>query len=139
MPLFFLFGWFTDIGMFIARLLPVSGYISRLGAVLCGTAIPGLGISLAVAANVIMNSGEAFVKAVSDATGTQFGNVKIIFDISNVTFAAVLFLALFDFKIVGLREGTIIAALLTGVCIKFFTSLFKERLDRMLSDNTEKE
>ena len=137
-PLSFLFGWFTDIGMCIARLLPVSGYISRLISVLSGTAILGFGISLAVAADVIMNSGEAFVKAVSDVSGKQFGNVKIIFDISNVTFAAVLSLALFDFQIVGLREGTIIAALLTGVCVKFFTRLFKERLDRILSDNTQK-
>ncbi|MBP0957384.1 MAG: YitT family protein [Oscillospiraceae bacterium] len=137
-PLSFLFGWFTDIGMCIARLFPVSGYISRLVAVVCGTAILGFGISLSVAANVIMNSGEAFVKAVSDVSGKEFGNVKIIFDISNVTFAAVLSLALFDFKIVGLREGTVIAALFTGVCVKFFTKLCKEGLDRMLSDNTQK-
>ena len=122
----------------IAGLLPVSGYISRLGAVVCGTAILGFGISLSVAANVIMNSGEAFVKAVSDVSGKEFGNVKIIFDISNVTFAAVLSLILFDFKIVGLREGTVIAAVFTGICVKFFTRLFKEKLDRMLSDNTEK-
>lgn len=135
-PLSFLFGWFADIGMCIARLLPVSGYISRLGAVVCGTAILGFGIYLSVAANVIMNSGEAFVKAVSDVSGKDFGNVKIIFDISNVTFAAVLSLALFDFKIVGLREGTVIAALFTGVCVKFFTKLLREKLDRLLSDNT---
>lgn len=137
-PLSFLFGWFTDIGMCIARLFPVSGYISRLVAVVCGTAILGFGISLSVAANVIMNSGEALVKAVSDVSGKEFGNVKIIFDISNVTFAAVLSLALFDLKIVGLREGTVIAALFTGVCVKFFTKLCKEGLDRMLSDNTQK-
>lgn len=137
-PLSFLFGWFTDIGMCIARLFPITGYISRLGAVVCGTAILGFGISLSVAANVIMNSGEAFVKAVSDVSGKEFGNVKIIFDISNVTFAAVLSLALFDLKIVGLREGTVIAALFTGVCVKFFTKLCKEGLDRMLSDNTQK-
>lgn len=137
-PLSFLFGWFTDIGMCIARLFPVSGYISRLVAVVCGTAILGFGISLSVAANVIMNSGEAFVKAVSDVSGKEFGNVKIIFDISNVTFAAVLSLALFNLKIVGLREGTVIAALFTGVCVKFFTKLCKEGLDRMLSDNTQK-
>lgn len=137
-PLSFLFGWFTDIGMCIARLLPVSGYFSRLTAVLCGTAILGFGISLAVAANVIMNSGEAFVKAVSDVSGKEFGNVKIIFDISCVTFAALLSLILFNMKIVGLREGTVIAALLTGVCVKFFTRLSKDKLNKILSDNTQK-
>lgn len=35
-----------------------------------------VGISLSVIADVIMNSGEAFVKAVSDTIDKKFGNVK---------------------------------------------------------------
>ena len=105
-PLSFLFGWFTDIGMGIASLIPASGYFIRLGCVLPGTAILGFGISLAVAADVIMNSGEAFVKAVSDVSGRDFGNVRVAFDVSCVLFSAVLSLFFFDMKIVGAREGT---------------------------------
>ena len=134
-PLSFLFGWFTDIGMVIAALIPVSGYFPRLGCVLLGTVILGFGISLAVAADVIMNSGEAFVKAVSDVSGREFGNVKVVFDISCVLFSVLLSLLFFDMKIVGAREGTVIAALLTGVSVKFFTRLFKGKLDILLSDN----
>lgn len=134
-PLSFLFGWFTDIGMVIAALIPVPGYFPRLGCVLLGTVILGFGISLAVAADVIMNSGEAFVKAVSDVSGREFGNVKVVFDISCVLFSVLLSLLFFDMKIVGAREGTVIAALLTGVSVKFFTRLFKGKLDILLSDN----
>ncbi|MCI7767449.1 MAG: DUF6198 family protein [Oscillospiraceae bacterium] len=134
-PLSFLFGWFTDIGMEIAALIPVSGYFIRLGCVLLGTFVLGFGISLAVAADVIMNSGEAFVKAVSDVSGKEFGNVKIAFDISCVLFAVVLSLIFFDMRIVGAREGTVIAALLTGVAVKLFTRLFGQKLDILLSAN----
>ena len=35
-----------------------------------------------------MNSGEAFIKAVSDRTGHNFGNVKIAFDVGCVALAA---------------------------------------------------
>lgn len=129
----FLFGIFTDIGMKIAALIPVSGYISRLTSVICGTVILGFGIFLSVAANVIMNSGEAFVKAVSDVSGKKFGDVKIMFDVSCVVIAAVLSLFLFDMKIVGTREGTVIAALFTGVCVKIFTRLFKDKTDALLT------
>ena len=42
-----------------------------------------------------MNSGEAFIKAVSDRTGHNFGNVKIAFDVGCVALAAGLSLLLF--------------------------------------------
>lgn len=72
-----------------------------------------------------MNSGEAFVKAVSDSANRNFGNVKIVFDISCVIVAVVLSLVFFDFKIVGTREGTVIAAYCTGMVVKLFSKLLK--------------
>lgn len=33
--------------------------------VLCGTSVPGFGVSLSVIANVIMNSNKAFVKTIA--------------------------------------------------------------------------
>ncbi|MDD7719420.1 MAG: hypothetical protein PUJ11_07990 [Eubacteriaceae bacterium] len=81
--------------------------------------ILGLGVYLSVSANVIMNSGEAFVKAVSDKTHFEFGNVKIGFDISCVIIAVLLSLVFFRGQIYGTREGTLIAALFTGIVVKF--------------------
>lgn len=83
-------------------------------------------------AGVIMNSGEAFVKAVSDTVHKEFGNVKIVFDVSCVIFSLILSLVFFDFSIVGTREGTIISALLTGVVVKFFSSKLSEPLNVLL-------
>ncbi|MBO5033485.1 MAG: YitT family protein [Lachnospiraceae bacterium] len=132
-PLSFLFGWFTDFGMRLAAFIPADSYPVRLGLVFLGTVILGFGISLSVIANVIMNSGEAFVKAVSDKSRKEFGNVKIAFDVSCVVLAVVLSLVFFDFTLVGTREGTVIAALLTGIVVKFFTRKFSMPLNRILS------
>lgn len=131
-PLSFLFGWFTDLGMWIVSSIPVNTYLLRMAMVISGIIILGFGISLAVIANVIMNSGEAFVKAISDKTGKEFGNIKILFDISCVTLALILSLIFFDFTIVGAREGTIISALFTGVVVKFFSKRLKNPIEKTL-------
>ena len=131
-PLSFLFGWFTDLGMWIVSFIPVNTYPVRVIRVVIGIVILGFGISLSVIANVIMNSGEAFVKAISDTFHRDFGNVKIAFDVLCVLIALVLSLIFFDFTIVGTREGTIISALLTGVVVKFFSSKLKDPLNAVL-------
>lgn len=131
-PLSFLFGWFTDFGMWIVAGIPTPNYFVRLGMVLIGVIILGFGISLSVTANVILNSGEAFVKAVSDTSHKDFGNVKIAFDVTCVILAVVLSLIFFDFSIVGTREGTVISALLTGFAVKLFLKLVKSPLESLL-------
>ena len=104
--------------------------------VIVGVVILGFGIALSVIANVIMNSGEAFVKAVSDQIHKEFGNVKIAFDVLCVIMALILSLLFFNFTIVGTREGTIISALLTGVVVKFFTKRLQQPLNRILIGNS---
>lgn len=134
LPLSFLFGWFTDFGMWIVSFLPVNSYPVRLIMVVVGIVILGFGISLSVIANVIMNSGEAFVKAISDKLHKEFGNVKIAFDIICVVLAIALSVVFFHFSIVGTREGTIISALLTGMVVKFFSNILNQPLNLILKD-----
>lgn len=135
-PLSFLFGWFTDFGMWVVSRIPVPTYFTRMAMVLIGIVILGFGISLSVTANVILNSGEAFVKAISDTIGKEFGNVKIAFDVTCVILAILLSLFFFDFKIVGTREGTIISALLTGFAVKMFSKVVKKPLETVLCPKT---
>lgn len=131
-PLSFLFGYFTDFGMWIASFIPANVYFAKLLMLFIGIAVLAFGISLSVIANVIMNSGEAIVKVISDKTGIEFGNVKVVFDISCVTVSIILSLIFFDMKIVGTREGTVISAVLTGFVVKFFTRLLKERISKLV-------
>lgn len=133
-PLSFLFGYFTDFGLWLVGFIPAESYIMRLVMVFIGIVILGFGVSLSVSANVIMNSGEAFVKAISDTINKNFGNVKIAFDVSCVVLALILSLLFFDFTIVGTREGTIISALCTGLVVKLFRKLTDEPVNRLVSD-----
>ena len=107
-------------------------YAVRMLLVLIGIVTLGFGVSLSVIANVIMNSGEAFVKAISDKSGMIFGNVKIGFDIGCVVLALVISLFLFNGKIIGTREGTILTALLTGVVVNFFVKRISAPINNVL-------
>lgn len=132
-PLSFLFGYFTDFGTWCLSHIEISEYIVRFLFVLIGTTILGFGVSLSVIANVVMNSAEAFIKVVSDKTNYQFGNLKIAFDVSCVIISVTLSLLFFSGKIRGTREGTIIAAVLTGLVVKLFTRFLKKPLDKYLT------
>ncbi|MCH5202824.1 MAG: YitT family protein [Oscillospiraceae bacterium] len=132
-PVSFLFGYFTDFGMWLLSYFDFSFYPVRIALVVVGTFVLGFGIALAVIANVIMNSGEAFVKAVADVTQKKFGNVKIFFDVFCVVFSIILSLIFFNFSIVGTREGTIIAAFLTGISVKLFSKPLKNPVEKLLA------
>lgn len=131
-PLSFLFGWFTDIGMWVVSFISVGNYPTKLLMLAIGIVILAFGISLSVIANVIMNSGEALVKAVSDKTHFEFGYVKIGFDVVCVITAVVLSMIFFGGKIEGTREGTIISALCTGIVIKFITKLIRPFVTKII-------
>lgn len=122
-PLSIVFGIFTDICLKYISSIPTNSYFMQLTMVFAGVIVLALGIAVTVTANVIMNTAEMLVKAISDTSGHDFGTVKIIFDISWVIVSVILSLIFFEFKIVGTREGTIIAAIFTGVIAKFFIKL----------------
>ena len=67
-----------------------------------------------MAANVAMLPGESFVRAVSTTWHRDFGLTKIVFDVSMSLTAAGLSLILAH-TLDGVREGTLIAALLVGL------------------------
>lgn len=132
-PVSFLFGYFTDFGLWCLSFFQADSYIIKLLLVVIGTFVIAFGIALAVVANTIMNSGEAFVKAISDVTKKQFSNIKIIFDVSCILLALILSLSFFSFSVVGVREGTVIAAFLNGIAIKLYLKPLKAPLERFLT------
>lgn len=130
-PLSFLFGWFTDFGGILANFIPDNMYFWRLFCVILGTATLGFGIAIQVVGDVILNSGEALVKAIADTIKKEFSNVKIAFDITCVTSSIILSFIFFH-KIEGAREGTVIAAICTGIAVKIFLKLIRKPLTKFI-------
>lgn len=132
-PLSFLFGWFTDVAMLLAVKIPVNSYAMQLAMVVAGVAVLAFGITLGVIANVVLNAGEGIVKALADVSGKEFGFVKMRFDAVCVILSLAISLVTFGGKIVGVREGTLIAAFLNGTMVKWYSRRLKEPLNQLLS------
>lgn len=116
-PVSVLFGFFIDLTMMMISGMVPGMYGLKVVSLVIGCAVLAIGICFEVIADVTMVSGEYFVQIASRRFKKEFGFVKITFDISLVVIAAVLSLLLAG-HIEGLREGTVIAAILTGPFVR---------------------
>jgi len=112
-PISVLFGYFIDWSMILLGFVNPHLYLMKLIYLLIGCLILGFGVYTEVLANVAMLPGESFVRAIVMTWHTEFGVTKICFDVSMAVIAGVLSFV-FAGKLDGVREGTIIAALLVG-------------------------
>ncbi|HJA66716.1 MAG TPA: cytidylate kinase family protein [Candidatus Mediterraneibacter cottocaccae] len=118
-PISILFGYFIDLTMILLGFVNPQTYPVKVISLLIGCVILGFGVYTEVLANVAMLPGESFVRAVSSTWKTEFGITKISFDVSLTVIAGVLSF-LFSGRLHGVREGTIIAALLVGFLARLF-------------------
>lgn len=119
LPATLIFSACIDLWMFIFSFWRSDLYIGKLVLLLIGCTSLGLGIAFEVIPNVLILPGEGLVRAISQRMGWVFGHVKTTFDLLLVAGAALLsFLA--RGELLGIREGTVIAALIVGTIANFF-------------------
>lgn len=121
LPIIALFSFFIDLTMSLLGFMQPEAYAMKVVSLIVGCLILGFGVFMEMAANVAMLPGEATVRAVSDVFSTDFGKTKIAFDSSMTVIAAILSFIMFR-HLDGVREGTIVAAILVG----FIARLFKK-------------
>ena len=123
-PVSLCFGTFIDISMSLLFWLNPGQYMLQILCLLVGCVILAMGITLEVKANAAMMSGEYFVRVISRRFRKEFGYVKLGFDITLLCIACLLSL-IFMSGIYGVREGTVVAALLVGPIVHFVTPWYR--------------
>lgn len=121
LPIIALFSFFIDLTMSLLGFIQPETYVLKVISLVIGCLILGFGVFMEMVANVAMLPGETTVRAVSDVFSTDFGKTKIAFDSSMTVIAAILSFIMFK-HLDGVREGTIVAAILVG----FIARLFKK-------------
>lgn len=130
-PVSIVFGYFIDWSMLLLEWVNPQEYLMKILFLLIGCVILGFGVFLEVAADVVMLPGEAFVQAVTIRFRTDFGITKVCFDASMAGSALVISLILFH-GVIGVREGTIVAALTVGLIAKLFGKALKKPTAKLL-------
>ena len=95
-----------------------SNYGMSIALLLVGCLVQSIGVVLEIKPHVAMMSAEGFVKYASRSCNKEFGKFKVYFDVTLVTSAVILSLILSQ-RVEGVREGSIIAACITGYLVSF--------------------
>ena len=121
----FLYGYLTDFSCRILNGVQPAAYVARFAVMLVGCIVLALGIWIQYQGGVAMMPGEAMNRAISIVTGKRYENVKVFFDVLYILIATVICLA-FIGKLAGVREGSVIAALLVGNIIKLYNRIIEK-------------
>lgn len=127
----FCFGYGVDLSMLCLQALNPANYFLKLLSMITGCIIIALGAYLEVLADVAMLPGDAFVNAIAKVLHRPYGGVRVISDISMPVAAGILCL-IFLHELSGVREGTIISALLVGNIVRIFAKLLAGPSTRLL-------
>lgn len=123
-PVSLMFGVFIDLTMALLSSWHPTQYVLQVGSCVVGCCLMALGIALEVVADVCMNSGEYVLHIASRKFRREFGTLKIMFDVS-LLLIAVGCSWIFAGRIDGVREGTVIVAVLTGPVVRLIMPRLK--------------
>ena len=107
------FGYFVDGAKFILGDFAIPTYFGQLLMLAGSILLIGFSLVLYIDVQVAPMPAEGLVGCVAGKTGKPFSSMKTAFDCTSVLVGAVLSFAFLG-KLVGIREGTVVTALLAG-------------------------
>lgn len=119
----FVYGYLTNLSCYLLSGINLYSYPAKFTFMILSCIILAFGIWIQFKGNVAMLPGEAMNRAISSVTKFSYEAVKIFFDILYIIISAIICYVAFH-KLLGVREGSIIAALLVGTIIKFYNIIF---------------
>jgi len=137
LPAVIIFGYCIDITMSVTKNIDPSNYVEQFLLCLFSCVVLAFGIFLLIKTRLTYLPLEGLVIVIMQKFEKEFGKIKISMDSLMVTIGVISSFIFFE-HLVGIGEGSIIAALSIGALIKFFSEkLFF--IDTWLGNNTSKE
>lgn len=118
----FALGYGLDLSMWLLKWFEPHNYAAQIGFVVIGCCIMAFGIYIQLIANVAMAPGDAMARSIAAVTGKTYSTIRVISDSSMVAFSAILCL-IFLHALTGVREGTVLCAILTGNVIRIYKAI----------------
>ena len=108
-----IFGYFVDIAKLLLGDFCLPTYFGQLAMLAASVVLIGFSLVLYIDVNLAPMPAEGLVGCIAGKTGKPFSSIKTLFDCTSVL-AAVVLSFVFLGKLDGIREGTVITALLVG-------------------------
>ncbi len=125
------FGYATDFWLWVLSPFAPTDYLFQWITCLLGCFILAFGLLFEVKANLTVLPPDGVVLTICKLKNRKFGLTKPYFDLSMVILGATLSF-LFFIYLVGIREGTLVAAIIIGYINKGYSDLFGDKIDNYL-------
>lgn len=138
-PAAFVFGYLCDlfIWLFDAIGAPATDYLIQMALCLVSIVVTAIGIGLEVVGDGWILAGDKTVDVLAHVAKKPFGHMKVIVDV--VFVAATALVSYLAFGLLSgngttfvIREGTLILAILTGLCMRLTDPLLQKYLGRFV-------
>ncbi|KRM78231.1 integral membrane protein [Lapidilactobacillus dextrinicus DSM 20335] len=113
--------WFVQLFKFIKP----TGYWLQLGLTLISIVLLAIGVFFEVNSQTLMMAGEGIAAAIAFRRDRPFAKTKVRVDMAMVL-GAVLISLIFSRQLIGVREGTILSALLSGRIVGYIEERFPQ-------------
>ena len=126
----FIFSFFVDFSLMIVNFINPIGYINQFLLLLFSCLVVAFGVLLDIQTEVVYLPADGVIVAISKVLKKDFPKVKPFVDTSMVIIAAVLSIIFLGY-LAGVREGTIISALIIGPIVKILKKYFDPYVSRL--------
>lgn len=135
LPVAILFGFMTDFSLWLIGGITYSSYLTQWILCIVGIVLVAVGVSMEVTANAVTLAGEGLILAICRVLPIKFGNMKVCFDVTLVVIAVLTgFFA--KGELLGVREGTVAAALFVGLLSKQICRPITKIMNRLIGDKS---
>lgn len=117
LPVGVFFGFGIDLMLWLTQSFIPADYVQQILYCLLSCIVTAVGVCMIIKANLIFLAGEGLYQAFSLRFNWEFGSCKLYGDIVLISLAVISSSLVLN-QIIGVREGTLIAAVLVGILVK---------------------
>lgn len=127
-----IFSFFIDLTFNLVSFLNPTDYLSQFSLLLLSCIIVAFGVLLEVQTEIVYLPPDGIIVAISKVLSKEFPKVKPFFDTSLVIISAILSVVFLGY-LAGVREGTIISAIIIGPIVKLLQKYLNPYIESLIN------
>ena len=126
-----IFSAFIDFSLMLVDFINPADYVSQLVVLLVSCLVIAIGVLLEIKTEVIYLPPDGIIVAISKAFNKEFGKIKPYCDVTFVVITVILSIVFLGY-LAGVREGTVISAIIIGPIVRVLKKYFDPYLDLII-------
>ena len=126
-----IFSFFIDFSLMLVNFINPVGYVNQMLLLLISCVVVAFGVLLEIKTEIVYLPADGVIVAISKVVKVEFPKVKPFVDTSMVIIAAVLSIIFLGY-LAGVREGTIISAIIIGPIVKILKKYLDPYVDALI-------